>query len=166
MSEEASASGAVARKVAVQGDPHSPRSASRVRWLRKWIVVIFGIVAAFLFPWSAYLSYSLPSRHLTPHWNAAWAGFDLFMAVSVIATLVLLLRRSKYVAIGASVTAAFLLCDAWFDIVTSRPGSELVQSVLFALFGELPMAGLCFWLARDADKVCSSATRFLPQRRV
>ena len=50
-------------------------------------------------------------------------------------------------------TATFLLCDAWFDTIT-LPGSELVQSVLFAVFAELPIAGLCLWLARDADRFC------------
>jgi hypothetical protein len=29
----------------------------------------------------------------------------------------------------------------------------LVESSLFALLGELPLAGLCFWLARDARLV-------------
>jgi hypothetical protein len=148
---------------AIQGDLHSGRLSPRARWFRKWAIIGLGTVAVILFPWSAYLSYSLPSRHLTPHWNVAWAGFDLLMAASVVLTLLLLLRRSRYVAIAASITGTFLLCDAWFDMITSRPGSELVQSALFALFAELPTATLCFWLARDADKVCARE-RLLPKR--
>ncbi len=36
-----------------------------------------------------------------------------------------------------------------------------MQSVLFAVFAELPIAALCLWLARDADKFCARE-RFLP----
>ena len=164
MTENSRAPTRPAKRQAVEGDPHSSRPSARVRWLRKWLLIILGGVAVILFPWSAYLSYSLPSRHLTPHWNVAWSGFDLWMAASVIATLTLLLRRSKYLAIAASITGTMLLCDAWFDMITSRGGSEVVQSALFAVFAELPMAGLCFWLARDADKFCARA-HFLPTRR-
>jgi hypothetical protein len=142
-------------------ETHSSPPVRRAQRLRRRAVIGLGGVALILFPWSVYLSYSLPSRHLTPHWDAAWAGFDLLMAFSAITTLVLLVSRSAYVAIAASVTATFLLCDAWFDMITSRPGSELTQSVLFAVFAELPIAALCLWLARDADKFCARE-RFLP----
>jgi hypothetical protein len=35
-----------------------------------------------------------------------------------------------------------LLCDAWFDVVTSAPGDRL-QPILLAVLGELPLAALC-----------------------
>jgi hypothetical protein len=36
-----------------------------------------------------------------------------------------------------------LLCDAWFDVVTSAGGSERLEAVLEAVLVELPLAALC-----------------------
>ena len=153
------------RELAIVGDADSPDPAHRVRWLRKWALLVLGGFAVLLFPWTVYLAYALPDRHLTPHWAAAWAGFDLMMALGAIATVVGILRGSRYVAIAASVTATFLVSDAWFDLITSRPGSELFESTVFAVFGELPMAALCLWIARDAEKVCAQTSAYLERRR-
>src|SRR5437588_9198461 len=126
------------RAVAVAAE--SPAAPSRLRWLRKGELLILGGFIVLVLPWAFYLAYSLPSRHVTPHWDAAWAGFDLMMAGAAAWTVASIVRRSAYLSVAASVTGAFLVCDAWFDILTSRPGSELVTSGLFALFGELPLA--------------------------
>jgi hypothetical protein len=136
-----------------------------MRPLWTWALLLLAGFAVALFPWTAYLAYALPSRHLTPHWSVAWAGFDLMMACGAIATLVAILRRSRYLAILASVTGTFLICDAWFDLITARAGSELFESSLLALFGELPMAALCFWIARDAERVSAETSAYLERRR-
>jgi hypothetical protein len=135
------------------------------RGLRTWALLLLGGFALVLFPWTIYLAYALPSRHLTPHWSIAWAGFDLMMAAGAIVTVIALLRRSRYLAITASVTATFLVSDAWFDLITSRPGSELFESSVFAAFGEVPMAALCIWLAWDAERVCAETSAYLERRR-
>ena len=131
--------------------------------MRKRALLILGGFAVILFPWTAFLAVTLPSRHLTPHWSLAWAGFDLVMAGSVLWTLYSIMRRSKYLSIAASITATFLVCDAWFDLVTSRPGPERMESVLLAVLGELPMAALCFWIARDAAADRASDDRLFPK---
>lgn len=153
------------RERLIAGDPKSPDPAQRARWFRKWALLVLGAMAILLFPWTAYLAYALPDRHVTPHWWLAWAGFDLMMALGALWTVVGILRRSRYLAIAASVTGAFLLCDAWFDLITARPGSELLESSLFATFGELPMAALCLWIAYDAERICSETAAFLERRR-
>jgi hypothetical protein len=133
--------------------------------LQKWVLLLLVGFALVLLPWTAYLAYALPDRHVTPHWSTAWAGFDVMMAAGVLATLAAILRRSRYLAIAASVTGAFLICDAWFDLITSRPGSELLESGLFAALGELPMAALFFWIARDAEKVCAHTSAYFGRRQ-
>jgi hypothetical protein len=40
------------------------------------------------------------------------------------------------------VTAALLLCDAWFDIVTAHTGRCLIVSIATAAMAELPIAAL------------------------
>ena len=153
------------RERAIAGDAQSPEARHKVRWLRKWALLLLGGFAVLLFPWTAYLAYALPNRHLTPHWSIAWAGFDLMMAGTALATVVAIVRRSRYLAMAASITGTFLICDAWFDLITSRPGSELVESTLFAVFGELPMAALCFWIARDAENAWARTDAYLKRRR-
>ena len=39
-------------------------------------------------------------------------------------------------------TAAMLLCDAWFDVVTSGPGERL-EAILLAALAELPLGAVC-----------------------
>ena len=129
---------AESRERAIAGDAQSPAARHKVRWVRKWALLVLGAFAVLLFPWTAYLAYALPDRHLTPHWSVAWAGFDLMMAACALATVVAIVRRSRYLAMAASITGTLLVCDAWFDLITSQPGSELVESSLFAAFGELP----------------------------
>ena len=83
----------------------------------------------------------------------AWAGFDLFEALALAATVVAMARRSVFVTVFASVAGTALLCDAWFDLVTAQPGREFGWALLFALVGELPLAALCFWIAFEVGEV-------------
>jgi len=56
-------------------------------------MLLLGLVVVGLLPWTAYLSTSLPGEHVTQHWDLAWAGFDLFEAALLAATLLALIRR-------------------------------------------------------------------------
>lgn len=127
--------------------PHAARALDRLRRARLWLLFVLGGLAIALFPWTAYLSATLPSEHVTHHWQVAWTGFDLFEASALVATVVAMFRRSVFVTVFASVAGTALLCDAWFDLVTAQPGRELGWALLFALVGELPLAALCFWIA-------------------
>lgn len=103
------------------------------------------IAASFaLVPWTLWLTYTLPSRHVTRHYDIAWIGFDVALAAAIALTAYAALRRSRLVPVLASITGTMLLCDAWFDVVTSWDGEALV----LAIVGELPLALLCVLLAR------------------
>jgi hypothetical protein len=132
--------------------PPAAHVLGRLRHARLWLLLVLGSVAIALFPWTAYLSATLPSEHVTHHWQVAWAGFDLFEAAALVATFVTMLRRSAFVTIAASVAGTALLCDAWFDLVTAQPGRELWWALLFALVAELPLAALCFWIAFEVSE--------------
>ena len=143
----------------------APPAADFPRWLRKWGLLVLGGFCLLLLPWTAYLVYALPSRHVTPHWSVVWAGFDVMMACIALWTIVSIIRQSRYLAIAATVTGTLLLCDAWFDLLTSRPGSELLESSLMAVAGEVPLAALCFWIALDAERVCQRTAGYMQRRR-
>ena len=114
------------------------------------LLFVIGVVAVALLPWTAYLSATLPSKHLTEHWDIAWAGLDLFEAASLVTLFVAVIRRSALVPMFAAVAGTALLCDAWFDLTTS--GSGFYWALAEALGAELPLAALCFWVAFEVSE--------------
>jgi hypothetical protein len=122
----------------------------RARWLRRWLIVGLTGFALALVPWAIHLAYSLPSRHVTTHWDVAWVGFDVLEALAVLATVAALFLGSSRLSIISASAGTLLVCDAWFDVATARPGRELAVAILSAAAAELPLAALLFWLANDA----------------
>ncbi|MFJ4206423.1 hypothetical protein ACIP2Y_43310 [Streptomyces sviceus] len=100
-----------------------------------------------LLPWLLVLAATLPTAPSVPHWSAAWVGLDALEALGLTATGGLLLRRDPRHPLTAAATAALLIVDAWFDIVTSARGAELAAAIAMAAVAELPMAALCVVLA-------------------
>ncbi len=122
-----------------------------LRRTRLWLLLVLGAVALALFPWTAYLSATLPSRHVAHHWDVVWAGFDLFEAAALAATVIALARRSPRLGLFAAIAGTALICDAWFDLATAEPGNGLRWALLEALAGELPLAALCYWIAFETS---------------
>jgi hypothetical protein len=125
--------------------------------MRDWIVPVFGAIGLLLVPWTIWLSASLPPDHLTRRWDVAWAGFDIGLAVCFAGTAAAAWRRSPWVAAFAAATGTLLLADAWFDVVLESRGAELKAAIVEAVFAELPVAGLCFWIAYRTERFLSLA---------
>jgi hypothetical protein len=131
----------------------------RLRGARTGLVFALGAIALALIPWTAYLSAALPGKHVAHHWDVTWAGFDVFEAVALTATLIALVRRSPRLPVFAAIAGTALLSDAWFDLLTASPGRDRGWALVEAGLGELPLAALCYWLAYDsADAIVSAAT--------
>jgi hypothetical protein len=94
----------------------------------------------------------LPSTQVSTHYDLAWVGFDIALALVLAGTAYAAYRESDLLGPLAAATSAMLLCDAWFDIVTSTPGERL-EAVLEACFAELPLAALCAVIVYDAERV-------------
>jgi hypothetical protein len=112
-----------------------------------WIVWLLGVTAAALVPWTLWLTYSLPERHVTHHYAVAWVGFDIVLAGALAATTAAALSGSDLLIPLAAATATMLLCDAWFDVVTSWGTAEGGDAVLEALLAELPLGAVCGFVA-------------------
>ena len=121
-------------------------------------MIVLTAFATAIVPWTLHLANTLPAEHVTPHWDVAWIGFDAFELTAALATIVALFRQSPRLAIIASCAGTLLLCDAWFDVVTAQPGQELAWAIVSAAVAEVPLAALCFWLARDAQRFVGTAT--------
>ena len=117
----------------------------------RWVVPLFGLGALLLVPWVVLLVFALPSTHEAAHWDIAWAGFDVALALLLLTVAVAACRRSPWLEGAATATATLLFVDAWFDVLTSSTRAERFVSVGEAAFVELPLAILCLLLARSVE---------------
>jgi hypothetical protein len=123
--------------------------------------LLFAVVAIALVPWILYLTFTLPSRHVTSHYDLAWVGFDVGLTASFAATAWAGFRGSQWLAPLAAVTGTMLVCDAWFDIVTSQSGTEMWEAIAEAALAELPLAALCGYIVYDAESfLAATVNRF------
>jgi hypothetical protein len=112
---------------------------------------LFVALSVLLVPWTVIVALALPSRELSPNYDVAWAGFDVFLCVGLAATGYFAFRRSRWLPVAAAATATMLFVDAWFDVVTSPSGRDLVAAIVLAVFVELPLSALCLFLAREGQ---------------
>jgi hypothetical protein len=127
--------------------PPSERTGAEKEALPRWLGMIFLASAGALALWTVWLTFDLPSRHLSPHWDVAWGGIDVMLALALGATGIATVRDYPWL-LGAAVCAATLLTvDAWFDCLTANGGHELVISLVQAVFIELPLAAACLYAA-------------------
>jgi hypothetical protein len=134
-----------------------------LRRLPRWAAPVFCALGLLLVPWTLWLAVSLPTRHLSNHYDLAWSGFDVALAGALIVTGLALLRHATWTQSAAAVAATLLVCDAWFDITLSSSGSEQRVALVTAVLVELPLAAACIVVAREseqmADRACSYVSR-------
>jgi hypothetical protein len=126
-----------------------------------WVAPAFLLCAAILIPWTALLFLTLPRHYGANHSQLAWGGFDIGLGIALTATGVAALRRSPFAEIAATVTGTLLVCDAWFDVLTSRGTSDVAQALASALLIALPLACLCFWIAGNLAHAMETARPYL-----
>jgi hypothetical protein len=109
---------------------------------------VFLAAATALIPWTIFLGLSLPPKYDAGHWNLLWTGFDvgLFCVLGYAAWAAWF--RRQILAATAIVAGTLLLCDAWFDIITSIGHRDQWLTLLTGFGGELPLALFFFWLYR------------------
>jgi len=129
----------------------------------RWVAPVFLFCSVALIPWIVYLGFSLPAREVSPHYGAAWVGFDVFELITLGATGYLALRRSRYLALSSASAATLLVCDAWFDVLTS-PGRQVLESVVLAIVIELPLAAVCAWLSYHTEHLADRRISVVPAR--
>ena len=115
-------------------------------------MTVFSVFGLGMLPWTIWLSQSLSPHHVTHRWDLAWSGFDSALAVSFLLTAFAAWRRSPWVGALAAATGTLLVTDAWFDVVLESHADELRNSITLAVFAELPIAALCFWIAYRTER--------------
>jgi hypothetical protein len=130
---------------------------NRLGTLRAWVVVVFTAMGLGLVPWAVWLGASLRPDHTTDRWDVVWTGFDLGLALAFSLTAVAAWRRSPWVGALAATSGTLLVVDAWFDIVLESHRGAMRVAVMEALFAELPVAALCYWLAYRTSRFLALA---------
>jgi hypothetical protein len=118
-----------------------------------------GLSALLLVPWTLWLTFTLPTRHVTHHYRVAWVGFDVLLAAAFAGTALAALRLSRWLQPLAAMTGTMLLCDAWFDVVTATSGDEQMLAILEAVVAEIPLALLCGWIVLDTGRFHEATAR-------
>jgi hypothetical protein len=132
--------------------------------LVRWAGPMFALFSVILLPWAVYIGITLPARQLSPNYDLAWAGFDMFLLGALASTAYFALRRSRYLSTAAGATAALLVVDAWFDCMTT-PAAQRWQSFLLCFLVELPLASLCLWLSYHTHQIAERRILLLRRRR-
>jgi len=130
----------------------APGQAESIPPIPRWVAPLFAVLGIGLVPWTVWIAYELPQRHLARHWDVAWGGFDAAMAGLLLATAFAAVRRSLWIQSTATAAATMLACDAWFDMATASRGSEEAMAIATAILIELPLAVLCLWVARNVER--------------
>ena len=110
----------------------------RTREIRMMVMVISAVL---LVPWIVYLGITLPHRYVAHNWDRTWVGFDVLLLVLLASTAVLGYLRRQLVMLTSFATGVLLLCDAWFDVMTSDD-VDRTWSAVTALLVEIPLAVL------------------------
>ena len=113
----------------------------------RWAAIIYFLFCIVLVPWTINLSLTLPTHHLSPHWDISWTGLDVGIIITLLITAYLAYKKSKWVTMPAIATSVLLIADAWFDIMSSHAGTALDQAIILAIFVELPVSIMSFLIA-------------------
>ena len=142
--------------------------ATKVRAVPWWVGPAFAVLAVGTVPWVVYLAVTLPAHATFHHYRGVWVGFDLAL-IGVLATTAVLAWRGRpqvTMAATATATATMLFVDAWFDVLTTPRGRDLLVSVVLAAVVELPLAMICLWIALRASQVTEGRVIVLAPRTV
>jgi hypothetical protein len=122
---------------------------NQVELKREWHPIgrVFVGLALILVPWTVYLGFALPMRHLSAHWDISWVGLDAAEAAALFATGWLAYRHSRWTATVAPIAGTLLLVDAWFDVLSARASGKFYEALALALVIELPLAIISFYMA-------------------
>ena len=104
------------------------------------VLSVFLFFAIILTPWTIYLSRNLPSNYITRNWDVVWIGIDAMIIIGFLLIAILGYLKSKWLVIAVASSATLIILDAWLDITSSWHTPDFNQSVVLAVFFELPTA--------------------------
>src|SRR5260370_40784929 len=101
----------------------------------RWVVPLFGLAALLLVPWVVLLVLVLPSAHQSAHWDIAWSGFDVALALLLSAVAVAAWRGPQLVEGAANAAAAVLVLQC---VVGALEFAQRVALLVSVRWGRCP----------------------------
>jgi hypothetical protein len=123
------------------------------------VSTVFLVVAAVLVPWTVFLGLSLPPKYDAGHWNLLGTGFDVALVCVLAYAAWAAWFGRQILASTAIVAGTLLMCDAWFDIITSIGHRDQWLTLLTGLGGELPLAVFFFWQGSSVQALAADLSR-------
>src|SRR5260370_26391860 len=90
----------------------------------RWVVPLFGLAALLLVPWVVLLVLVLPSAHQSAHWDIAWSGFDVVLALLLSAVAVAAWRGSLWFLGAATPAPTVLFRGGSVRVLSSSTAAE------------------------------------------
>jgi hypothetical protein len=122
----------------------APRPRIVPRWAA-WVIIAAGLA---MFPRLVLLS---PEGTQIGGRSVAWIGFGLVLSALVVRTGWLALRGREHMELSAAAAGTLLVAAVWFQVIMSGARSEVELAAAFAVLAELPLAGVCLWIAGRAE---------------
>ena len=134
-------------------DLRHPRLEPQQMHRRQIGMVVMMAICLFLAAWIVLLMRTLPSQYTSNHWRGVWVGLDLAELGGFAVTAWAAWYQRQVVVFCMIFTGTLLLADAWFDLMLDAGSPGFTQSILSALFAEIPLALLLFIAARRLVRI-------------
>lgn len=108
----------------------------------------FFLAAAVTVPWTIFVAIALPRHYTAHHYWLGWFGFDVALIFVLAVTGRSLMRGHLAAQRYATAAATMLVVDAWFDVLNAATHSDQLVAVAMAALVELPLAYVCWRIAR------------------
>jgi hypothetical protein len=122
----------------------------------RWFPTVCVVAVVVLIPLFITVATAAPRTAQLHNLRLFWTGLDIFELIGLALTAWCLFRRSRYVAVTATITGTLLFSDAWFNFVTTIGKAHRAAFVMALV--EIPISFYSFVLARREVASWSAGT--------
>jgi hypothetical protein len=126
------------------------------RSVPRWFPIVCVVAVVVLIPLFITVATVAPRNAQLHNLRLFWTGLDIFELIGLALTAGCLFRRSRYVAVTATITGTLLFSDAWFNFVTTVGKAHRAAFVMALV--EVPLSFYSFVIARREVYSWSAAT--------
>ena len=122
----------------------------------RWLPNVYIVAVVVLIPLFLNVETVAPRTAQLYNLRFFWTGLDIFELIGLALTAWCLFRRSRYVAVTATITGTLLFSDAWFNFVTTVGKAQRAAIVMAC--AEVPISIYSFVIARREVSSWSATT--------
>src|SRR5438132_279492 len=108
----------------------------------RWVTPLLAATAIALVPWTLWLTFSLPARHVSEHYDLAWVGFDVALFAAFVATSSSSSRVTRFRSSTSARTMPRACSESLALLPRTRAGSSRMSSSIASAIRSLPRAAM------------------------